>query len=78
MTILLTLVISRKNKSFVTVVASSSSKPGTSSGWHVIRLWRCVAPPPPRRHVATPRDLPPLHIAYDEHDQNVSHINGFA
>jgi hypothetical protein len=31
-----------------------------------------------RRHVAAPRDLPPLHTAYDEHDRNVSHINGFA
>ena len=36
------------------------------------------APTTARRHVAAPRDLPPLHIAYDEHDQNVSHINGFA
>jgi len=24
------------------------------------------------------RDLPPLHMAYDEHDRNVRHINGFA
>jgi len=30
------------------------------------------------RHVAAPRDLPPLHMAYDEHDRKVSHINGFA
>jgi hypothetical protein len=25
-----------------------SSKTGAPSGWHVLRLWRCVAPPPPR------------------------------
>jgi hypothetical protein len=31
-----------------------------------------------RRHVAAPRDLPPFHMAYDEHNQNVRHINGFA
>ena len=29
-------------------------------------------------HVAAPRDLPPLHMAYDDHDRNVSHIHGFA
>jgi hypothetical protein len=31
------LVISRTNKSFVTVAASSSSKTGAPSGWHVLR-----------------------------------------
>jgi hypothetical protein len=36
------------------------------------------APTTARRHVAAPRDLPPLHMAYDEHDRNVSHIKGFA
>ena len=36
------------------------------------------APTTARRHVAAPRDLPPLHMAYDEHDRNVSHINGLA
>jgi hypothetical protein len=30
-----------------------------------------------RRHVA-PRRPPPLHMAYDDHDRNVSHIHGFA
>jgi hypothetical protein len=46
----------------------------------VLRLWRYVAPPPPRvaTSVAAPRYLPPLHMAYDEHDRNISHINGFA
>jgi hypothetical protein len=36
------------------------------------------APTAARRHVAAPRDPPPLHMAYDEHDRNVHHINGFA
>jgi hypothetical protein len=36
------------------------------------------APTTARRHVDAPRDLPPLYMAYDEHDRNVSHINGFA
>jgi hypothetical protein len=31
-----------------------------------------------RRHVAAPRRPPPLHMAYDDHDRNVSHIHGFA
>ena len=31
-----------------------------------------------RRHVAAPRRPPTLHMAYDDHDQNVSHIHGFA
>jgi hypothetical protein len=39
--------------------ASSSSKPGAPLGWHVLRLWRYVALPPPRvaasRHFATCR-----------------------
>jgi hypothetical protein len=36
------------------------------------------APTAARRHVPAPRDPPPLHMAYDEHDRNVRHINGFA
>jgi hypothetical protein len=36
------------------------------------------APTTARRHVAAPCDPPPLNMAYDEHDQHVSHINGFA
>jgi hypothetical protein len=36
------------------------------------------APTAARRHVAAPRDPPPLHMAYHEHDRNVRHINGFA
>jgi hypothetical protein len=39
-TILRPLVISRSDRSFVTVAASSSSKPGAPSGWHVLRLLR--------------------------------------
>ena len=31
-----------------------------------------------RRHVGAPRDMPPLHMAYDDHDRNVSNIHGFA
>ena len=30
-----------------------------------------------RRHVAAPRRPPTLHMAYDDHDLNVSHIHGF-
>jgi hypothetical protein len=36
------------------------------------------APTTARRLVAAPRRPPPLHMAYDDHDQNVSHIHGFA
>jgi hypothetical protein len=36
------------------------------------------APTTARRHVAAPRRPPPLHMAYDDHDRNVSHIHGFA
>jgi hypothetical protein len=36
------------------------------------------APTTARRHVAAPRRPPPLHMAYDDHDRNVSHIQGFA
>jgi hypothetical protein len=38
---------------------------------------RC-APTTARRHVPAPRRPPPLHMAYDDHDRNVSHIHGFA
>jgi hypothetical protein len=38
----------------------------------------CGAPTTERRNVPAPRDLPPLHISYDDHDRNVSHIHGFA
>jgi hypothetical protein len=31
-----------------------------------------------RRNVATPRDLPPLNLAYEEYDNNERHINGVA
>ena len=30
------------------------------------------------RHVDAPRDLQPLHMAYDDHDRNFIHIHGFA
>jgi hypothetical protein len=36
------------------------------------------APTTVHRHVAAPRRPPPLHMAYDDHDRNVSHISGFA
>jgi hypothetical protein len=36
------------------------------------------APTTARRHVAAPRDLPPLHMACGGHDWSVRHINGFA
>jgi hypothetical protein len=42
------LVIRHTKRSFVTVAASSSTETGAPSGWHVLRLWRCVAPPLPR------------------------------
>jgi hypothetical protein len=31
-----------------------------------------------RRYIAAPRHLPPLNMAYDEFDRNVSHISGIA
>ena len=36
------------------------------------------APTTACRHVAAPRDLPPLNMAYDESDRNVSHVNDVA
>ena len=36
------------------------------------------APTTARSHVAVPRGPPPLHMAYDDHDRNVSHMHGFA
>ena len=36
------------------------------------------APTTARRHVDAPRCPPPLHMAYDDHDRNASHIHGFA
>jgi hypothetical protein len=35
------------------------------------------APTAARRHVAAPGHPPPLHMAYDDHDRNVSYIHGF-
>jgi hypothetical protein len=29
------------------------------------------------RHVAAPRNLPPLHMTYHEHDRNASNVHGF-
>jgi len=37
----------------------------------------CGALTTARRHVAALRRPPPLHMAYDDHDRNVSHIHGF-
>jgi hypothetical protein len=42
-------------KSFATADVSSSSSTGAPSAWRVLRMYRCVAPPP--QLVATP---PPL------------------
>ena len=36
------------------------------------------APNTARCHVAAPRRPPPLHMAYDDHDRNFSHMHGFA
>jgi len=46
--------ISRTARSFVTVAASSSSKTGAPSAWHVLRLWRYVVLPPPRVATSLP------------------------
>jgi hypothetical protein len=51
--------LSAAHRSFVTVAEAyiseaSSIKTGAPSGWHVIRLWRCVAPPPPRVATSLP------------------------
>jgi hypothetical protein len=45
----------------------------------VLRLKRLHgAPTTARRHVAAPRDLPPLNMAYDEYANNEGHVNGVA
>ena len=31
-----------------------------------------------RLHIAAPRNLPPLNMAYDEYDNNERHVNGVA
>ena len=67
------------SQEFVTVAASSSSKPGAPSGLACAQAVALRgAPTTARRHVAAPRRPPPLHMAYDDHDRNVSHIHGFA
>ncbi len=38
----------------------------------------CGTPTTARRYIAAPRHLPPLDIAYDEFDRNVSRVNGIA
>jgi len=43
-----------------------------------VRLRTRGAPTTARRYVAAPRHLPPLSMAYDEYDINVSHVNGVA
>jgi len=69
-----------RQRSFVTVAASSSSKTGAPSG--TLACAQAVAlrgaPTTARRHVAAPRRPPPLHMAYDDHFRNVSHIHGLA
>jgi len=74
------LVIRRTNKSFVDIAASSSSPAnrGTIGMARAQAVTLRGGPTTACRHVAAPRDLPPLHMAYDEHDRKVSHINGFA
>jgi len=44
----------------------------------VIRLALRGAPTTARRHVAAPRNLPPLNMAYDEYDNDERHVNGVA
>ncbi len=68
----------RTSKSSATGAASSSSNTGAHLGWHVLRLSRYEAPTTARRHVASPRHLPPLNMAYDEYDNNERHVNGVA
>jgi hypothetical protein len=36
------------------------------------------APTTARRYIVAPRHLPPLNMAHDEFDRNVSHVNGIA
>ena len=42
------LDIRRTKRSFVTAAVSSFTATGAPLGWHVLKLWRCVAHPPPR------------------------------
>ena len=47
-TTLRSLDIRRTKRSFATAAVSSFTATGAPLGWHVLKLWRCVAPPPPR------------------------------
>jgi hypothetical protein len=47
-TTLRSLDIRRTKRSFASVAVSSFTATGAPLGWHVLKLWRCVAPPPPR------------------------------
>jgi hypothetical protein len=47
-TTLMSLDIRRTKRSFATAAVSSFTATGAPLGWHVLKLWRCVAPPPPR------------------------------
>jgi hypothetical protein len=42
------LLIRRTKRSFATAAVSSFTATGAPLGWHVLKLWRCVAFPPPR------------------------------
>jgi len=54
-TITLQLLVTRHTRrSFAIAAASSSTATGAPSGWHVLRLWRCVAP----HHSSSPRPCP--------------------
>jgi hypothetical protein len=69
-TITLQLLVTRHTRrSFAIAAASSSTATGAPSVWHVLRLWRCVAPPPQlvatslplaacRPHTSSPMTIP--------------------
>jgi hypothetical protein len=70
---------SRTARSFVTVAASFFQQNRGTIGMACAQAVALRgAPTTARRHVAAPRRPPPLHMAYDDHDRNVSHIHGFA
>ena len=63
---------------FCTGAASPSSNTDAQLAWHVLRLLRYVVLLPVRRHVAAPRNLPPLNMACDESDNNERQVDGLA
>jgi hypothetical protein len=72
---------SRRHRRGVTVAASSffsQQNRGTVGMACAQAAALRGAPTTARRHVAAPRCPSPLHMAYNDHDRNVSHIHGFA